>query len=279
MRWLVLYKAANRLNSVFPVLTHTRPQRLFCWQLFQHFTSSYPHICVHNPSGVLHFISEGLYYHTGFLLYNPAAPERQTCAGSQQTSWEAMQSWHLHLISDFQQERQHASHLSESNVFSGVKVNRNRALFFNLLLQLSFPHYYQQHLSFFFFFLLPLGGERKSGNLFNCIPGFRGANQYKHTEPTVVVFILGLGRSRSPWCPSSHSSAGWSCSPSPSAAPGLYWPVGIYHITAFEVTNIYLSNQAQKNILNFKENEVGCLHALFRYKVPSSKGYSQSNTF
>lgn len=113
--------------------------------------------------------------------------------------------------------------------FSGVKVNRNRALFLT-----SSCNFLSPTTTNSVFVFLALGGERKSGNLFNCIPGFRGANQYKHTEPAVVVFILGSGRSGSPWCPSSHSSAEWSCSPSPSAAPGLYWPVGIYHITACE---------------------------------------------
>lgn len=40
------------------------------------------------------------------------------------------------------------------------------------------------------------------------------------------------------------------------------------------LTNIYLSNQARKNILNFKGHEVGCLRAPFCHKAPSSKGLS-----
>lgn len=70
--------------------------------------------------------------------------------------------------------------------FSGVKVNRNRALFF-LTSSCNFPSPTTNSV----FVFLALGGEGKSGNLFNCIPGFRGANPCKHAEPTVVVFIRG----------------------------------------------------------------------------------------
>lgn len=102
----------------------------------------------------------------------------------------------------------------------GVKVNRNIGFFFLTRLLLCLPHQ-------------PLHLCQKNRKLVQLHPWFERpwymrANQYTHKNKhnTRLQFPFGFCGPGLLWCPSCRSSGWWSCSLSPSVAPGLRWPVG-----------------------------------------------------